>query len=312
MTRQDGLGRVACDSDDFIHTMLPHTMDKPSDKPKPIPFSEYIAGYPKALSSFIECLHQSKLQILEQIALRFSHALEGKTLDLKAGNERAFLSDILVKTTTEMFAIIGVLRNGAFLPAYHHTRSIFELYAALEYVYSDPAKCERRLEKYVEYRNVARFLHYRDYKRQLSEGKNNGMDCAVAEIEFNELKKREPEWKRIWKLKKLGPEVIEKWHHPATIKQLFEASEAIQNFWISYENACHVTHFSPLGIRLTGLLLIGFPKSNNRYDYRKINMPIVYSILVAQAIVGFLHSSVKVGLIEGVLNYRPDALRADT
>jgi hypothetical protein len=79
-----------------------------------------------------------------------------------------------------MFALIGTLRYGAFLSSYHHTRSIFELYAALEHMYCVPTKRERRLEKYVEYKEIAKFLHYRDKKRLLSAGQITEKDSSIA------------------------------------------------------------------------------------------------------------------------------------
>lgn len=79
--------------------------------------------------------------------------------------------------------------------------------------------------------------------------------------------------------------------------------------WGTYENICHVTHLSPLGFGLSaGNLLIGFPKNENGYDYKKINSPIGYSILIAQMIADFLQDTVKAGTIEGVLNHSFDDL----
>ncbi len=70
------------------------------------PFPQYIKLYPEALKLVNDCLGNSKLPILEEIALRFCHAIESKSLDLKSGNEHTFLSDLLTKATSEMFAII--------------------------------------------------------------------------------------------------------------------------------------------------------------------------------------------------------------
>lgn len=79
--------------------------------------------------------------------------------------------------------------------------------------------------------------------------------------------------------------------------------------WGTYGNICHATHLSPLGLGLSaGNLIIGFPKNENGYDYKKINYPIIYSILTAQFIAHFLQNTVKAGTIEGVLNYSIDDL----
>jgi|CXWL01.1.fsa_nt_gi hypothetical protein len=118
------------------------------------PFPQFIKLYPEALKEINACLGNSKLPILEEIALRFCYALENKSLDLKSGNERIFLSDLRTRTTSEMFAMIGTMRNGALIPAYHHTRSILELYSALEHIYCVPPKRDRKLEKYVEFKSV--------------------------------------------------------------------------------------------------------------------------------------------------------------
>lgn len=81
-------------------------------------FHQYIKLYPEALKLVNDCLGNSKLPILEEIALRFCYALENRSLDLKSGNERIFLSDLLTRSTSEMFAVIGVMRSGALIPAY--------------------------------------------------------------------------------------------------------------------------------------------------------------------------------------------------
>lgn len=176
------------------------------------PFPQYIKLYPEALKLVNDCLGNSKLPVLEEIALRFCHAIESKSLDLKSGNEHTFLSDLLTKATSEMFALIGVMRNGALIPAYHHTRSILELYSALEHIYCVLPKRERKLEKYVEFKSVARYLHYRERKRLFDAGQISTQDfsesCPVSQEEFSELQKCIPNWNRIWKLKQNDPVVI--------------------------------------------------------------------------------------------------------
>jgi Family of unknown function (DUF5677) len=277
------------------------------------PFPQFIKLYPEALRQVNACLGNSKLSILEEIALRFCYALESKSLDLKTGNERIFLSDLLTKTTSEMFAMIGTMRNGALIPAYHHTRSILELYSALEHIYCVPTKRKRKLEKYVEFKSVAKYLHYRERKKLFAAGQISSQDfsesCPISQEEFSELQKCIPNWNRIWKLEQKDPDAIQHWHYPATIQGLFESSDFTKTCWATYENICHATHLSPLGLGLTaGLLLVGFPKNENGYDYKKINYPIIYSILTAQSIADFLQTTVKTGSIEGVLNYGVDYL----
>lgn len=280
------------------------------------PYHEYAKGYPKAIASIAACLADSHLAKLEAIALRFAHALEENTLDLKQGNEREFLCDILVQATNEMFAMIGCLRNGALLPSYHHTRSVLELYASLEHVYCAPAKRERKLEKFVEYPNVSKYLHSHSWQQQLSKGEITNdqfiQGCAISQNEFNDLKKRLTKWQRIWKLKDADPDIVKNWHYPATIRGLFESTAMTNDFWTTYEIVSHATHLSPLGRRLRGgQYLIGFPADSSGYDYKMINWPIVYSILASQAIVSCLHETVRAGLIEGVLVYKPNDLRSD-
>ncbi len=272
------------------------------------PFEDYIASYASVLGALQKHLAKSKLFILEDIACRYMYSLEMKILDLKEGNEQTFLTDTLVKATTEMFATIGVLRHGTFLPAYHHTRSIFELYAALEYMYSVSDKKQRRLDKYIEFPNLAKFLHHRNLKKDLDAGRIDEKDFlesyALTESEFKELETHKTEWKRIWKLKNEDPGKVQNWHYPTTIEGLFQSSDTARMIWTSYKNVCHATHLSPLGRRLApGNLLIGYPKDSSGVDYSKVNMPIVYSILAAQNITNFLETNLKVGTITGVLEY---------
>ena len=271
------------------------------------PYHEYAKDYPVALASIADCLSHSHLPRLENIALRFAHALEEKTLDLKDGNEREFLFAVLVKTTNEMFATVGSLRNGALLASHHHARSVLELFAALEHVYCNPSKRERKLEKFVEHPNVEKYLHYRDWQMRLSNGgvtkDEFAQGCHVSEIRFQELEKRLSEWQRIWKLDGLDPDHIQNWHYPATISGLFQSSEETKNLLDSYEKLCHATHLSPLGERVVGgHFSIGFPRDGDGFDYRKINRPIDGTILGAQSITICLHETVKTGLIEGVLD----------
>ncbi len=276
-------------------------------------FSEYAADYPRAMAIIADCLSRSYLPRLENIALRFSHALEEKILDLKAGNERVFLVAVLVKTVNEMLAVMGSLRNGALLSSYHHARSIHELFAALEHTYCAPSKRERKLEKFIEYPNVARYLHYLDWQRRLSGGEITEDEfksgCKVSADAFHDLSKRLPEWKRIWKLKNADAKdirEIKNWHHPASIEGLFQSSEEAKRSWQIYEMICHATHLSPLGRNVTGgNYFIGFPRDGNGFDYGKINQPIAATILGAQKIAMCLHEKVNAGQIEGVHDWVP-------
>ena len=275
------------------------------------PYKEYAMDYPAALAVIADCLSHSHLAHLESIALRFAHALEEKTLDLKDGNERKFLSAVLVKATNEMFATVGSLRYGALLASHQHARSILELFATLEHVYCNPEKRERKLEKFVEYPNVAGFLHYRDWRMRLSNGvvtqDEFAQGCHVSEGRFQELEKRFLEWQRVWKLDGSDPSQVQNWHYPATINGLFQSSGGARDLWGSYEMLCHVTHLSSLGERATGgHLAIGFPRDGDGFDYRRINRPIDGTILGAQQITVCLDRVVKAGMIEGLLDWVPE------
>lgn len=275
-------------------------------------YYEYSKSYPTALGVIADCLGRSHLSQLENIALRFSHALEENALDLKDGNEREFLSAVLVKTVNEIFATIGSLRHGALLSCYHHPRSIFELFAAIEHIYCNSSKRQRKLEKFVEYPKVARYLYFQEWNRRLSVGEISEEqfthECCVSERDFHELSKRIPEWRRIWKLKDNNSylDVIRNWHYPATIEGLFQSSEETKQLWQDYEMICHAAHLSPLGDRVVGgHLLIGFPRDDEDFDFVKINRPIDYAIIGAQRIAICLYQKVKAGLIEGVLEWVP-------
>lgn len=279
-------------------------------------FSEYVNAYPRALASIDNCLKDSHLPKLEEIGLRFAHALEEETLNLKEGNEREFLSDVLVKTTNEIFALVGSLRNGALLPSYHHARSVLELFATLEHVYCNATKRDRKLEKFVEYPSLAKYLDCKRWKHCLAVGETTEDQfrkyCLVTEIEYEELEKRLPAWKRIWNLEGAGIEVVKNWHHPADIKGLFASSEMTKECWVSYELISHATHLSPFGKRIRGgHHLIGFPSDGSGYDYRWINRPISYCILGAHLIAMSLHHTVKSGAIDGVLNLNLNDFRTE-
>src|SRR5437899_7478530 len=116
-----------------------------------------------------------------------------------------------------------------------------------------------------------------------------------------------PEWQRIWKPHGSDPSLIQNWHYRATINDLFQSSKETKDLWDVYEMLCHATHLSPLGERVAGGdFLIGFPRDGDGFDYRKINQPIIGTILGAQQITIRLDEVVKAGLIEGVLDWVPD------
>ncbi len=269
------------------------------------PYSEYVKDYPSALAVIADCLRRSHLPRLENVALRFSHALDEKTLDLKDGNEREFLMALLAKTVNEMFASIGSLRHGALLTCYHHARSLFELFASLEHIYCKPSKQKRKLEKFHEYPKVAKYLHCRERQRELLPNtvtdEQSALECHVLETEFDE-------WRRIWNLEsKDDLEKVRNWHHPATIENIFESSDETKQISRDYGMVCHATHLSPLADRIVGgHFLIGFPKdATGAFDYQKINRPIDYTIIAALRIAICLHRKVNAGLIEGVLDWVP-------
>jgi Family of unknown function (DUF5677) len=271
------------------------------------PFHKFADAYPKAIDSIATCLKDTHLSKLEEIALRFVHALEEGSLDLKEGNERAFLCAVLVKATNEIFGMVGALRNGALLPSYYHARSVLELFASLEHVYCNPPKKQRKLEKFLEYPLLAKYLHYQSWKQQVEAGETSEEQfkkhCPMTETEFQNIVKRLPEWQRIWNLNGADPEVVQHWHYSSDIKGLFSSSEMTKEWWGSYELISHATHLSPLGITITGgHYLIGFPSDTNGYDYKLINRPISYCIFGAHLIAVSLCHTVKSGMIEGVLN----------
>lgn len=278
----------------------------------PEQYSEYIKRYPIALDAIRDCLIKSHLPHLENVTLRLSHALEENILDLKDGNEKIFLTSVLVKTVNELFATIGSIKYGGLLACYHHSRSIFELLASLEHVYSNPSKRKRKLEKFIEYQYLARYLHYLSWKDRLSTGEitkeqfDHG--CRVSEEDFRGLLKRISEWQRIWKIKGDDPDlsVIQNWHYPATIEGLFKSSTDSNGVWDTYELICHATHLSPLGERLTGgHFLMGFPRNGSDFDYQKINQAIDGAILGAQKVALCLYKKINAGLIQGIFDWVP-------
>ena len=276
-------------------------------------FTEYIEYYPEGLDKINECLRHSHLHYLENVALRFSHAIEEHVLDLKSGNENTFLIGILAKSVNEMFATIGSLRNGALNASFHHPRCLNELFATLEYVYSKSDKFKHRMEKYIEYPHFNMYKHFLYWKQKLAENKISedefGAGCKVSKKDFDNLKESWPKWQKLWKLKSKDADFskIQSWHFPASIKDLFHSTDRVKAVWETYEMICHATHFSPLGGRLAGgNALIGFPHSKNGFDYLHINKPIDLTILAAQNIAIILYEKIKAGLIEGVFEWIPE------
>lgn len=273
--------------------------------------SQYFADYPVALLAIQDYLAQSNLPRLEDVALRFTHALEEKLLDLKEGNEKIFLSALLTKATNEMFATVGALRNGGWLACHHHARAVVETFAALDHVYCTPLKKERKLRKFIEYDGLAKYQHYTEWKEKLEKNeitqKEFNQDCHVLEEQFEQLKTKIPDWEKIWKIEAKGLSKINNWHYSASIEGLFQSSENTRHLWPTYEMLCHATHISPLAMNMSeSHLLIGFPRRGSQVDFKKLNQPINGTILGAQQIAICLSETVKAGLIEGVLDWVPE------
>ena len=108
----------------------------------------------------MQCLSRTTLPKFEELTLRLMHALETKQLQATDELSEEFFNSMMCKLVNECLGFVGCLKNGADLAAYHHTRAVWELYAALNYALGDDSKREKRLRRFNQFHELQQFNHY--------------------------------------------------------------------------------------------------------------------------------------------------------
>lgn len=270
-------------------------------------YSEYSTTYQQVEGVLSAALKQTDFHKLEEATVRFLHAIECGTIKFERDEAIDFLQALLAKAANEAVGLLGCLRAGALNAAYHHTRALWELLAAGDYIYADGTKKTRRLQKFNQYQFLNRYLHYKHCSAKLLTNEISADDfereCPITAAEFVELETRVQSWRKIWGLKSTDSiDKIRNWHHPAVIENLFDHSINAKSFKWLYTIVCHATHLSPLGSRLAGgLFIIGFPQKKGEIDVDRVNSVIHGGLLALQKFAVFLSETANVGHIEGIV-----------
>lgn len=190
-----------------------------------VSFLSYIHDYPRALEIVLQSLGQTSLPKFEELTIRLMHALESKQLQASDEDSQEFFNTMMCKLVNECLGFIGCLKAGTDLAAYHHTRAVWELYAALNYTLGDDKQRAKRLKRFNEFHALQQYIHYTETRQQLQDGTIDLQEfeqaCNVSEDSFERLKQSVPEWAKLWDVKPDELSKIKHWHGKASIEAMF-------------------------------------------------------------------------------------------
>ena len=273
-----------------------------------ISFHEYLQDYSKAQDVTMRLLSQTTLPKFEELTLRLMHGLETKQLKSFDEQSEEFFNTMMCKLTNECLGFIGCLKAGADLAAYHHTRAVWELYAAMNYTLGDDSKRDIRLQRFNEFHSLQQHNHYLERSKQLSENKISKEEfdhtCHVSREKYEMLKQNVSKWSMLWDVKEEKLSTIKHWHG-RTIQAMFDTLDEDSNTSDMYGYFCHGTHLSPSGRRMTsGLRLIGFSRlPDGTFDLRSVENLVGNMILALQNVLLFLFKNSDNPLIWEIINH---------
>lgn len=271
----------------------------------PVP-EDYVEKERQAVSIFQRVLQDSDLPTLHCFLLQLTFAADRRDDLFDESTEHRFVQEVLSKQISEVYGLIGCLERGAFVAAHHHARASIELAAGLSYVFSKPAKIEKRLRKYFEFDELARFNVY----MSLRDADRLGVIQDAETDEGAEFAHRlehwqgsVPEWVNLFGIKVDAdddPEAlyeaqaealgrVRSWHHPANIENMLSGLGDVGNEKMIYGFMSHGTHLSPHTKYLAGNTPIGLPLTEaGEIDFHLINR------LVGVCLLGFKHAVLQV------------------
>ncbi len=188
-------------------------------------------------------LAKSDLYVKYKQAIKtLRHALHKKYIQFENSANQNFAKEVFYRIMEEFLAYLGDLREGTFFAANHHTRSMLELNATVEYVLSKAGKEKKFIERFHLYPHLAFykvFHQHDDAFLKLSED-----ICKEFFSDYNEL---HPEIFDAFgahseeKLLKLST-----WQGNAKIADLFEMCTDPAIIKADYAKLCLFTHISSL------------------------------------------------------------------
>lgn len=252
----------------------PHTRRVNSD------FDQYVAEYRDALRKLDEGLQRNPaFRAIEKTALSLGFLYDTNDLGIEGTDDEKLVVNVLIaKTAIECFALVGSMKNGSLAGAIHHSRSLMEIRAALNYLYEDPAKTPVRVARFLEWSKVAGYLRLARMraarKAALERVEGRKKDGLITQDEFDAQKNEIDEiyadeeeslktvgadsltsaeideWKKLYGADfEKKPEKLAAWHAGKGITQL--VAELGPHEESLYDVACNATHVSPLGHRLS-------------------------------------------------------------
>jgi len=242
----------------------------------------------KKYESFIERIkgpiNKSKLPDLYCVLLQASFELD-ENKDLFSNNLLGrFTSQLISKTLSEGWAIIGCYERAAFLSNYHHTRAALELIASYNWVTYKKDKTENRINKFFEFDNLFFYQLYLKYKDS-QEKEDNLFLKYFTKAKIESLKSKIPIWIELYKPEGNNLLEVSNWHYAARIENIL-SEFPVRRLKMFYDEFSHATHFSPLSHKLgTENTVLGFPINLDK-DLSEFNKPIIiyldsYEILLS-------------------------------
>jgi predicted nucleotidyltransferase len=277
-------------------------------------FHSYMGDYPKVLQVIHQSLTKTSLRDLEVLTIRLMHALESNLLKSPDEESKDFFVTVMSKLVNECIGFIGCLQAGADSATFHHSRAAWELYAALNYALGDERQRFKRVRRFNEFHSLQKYNHYNERMDKLRSSsitqEQFDRTCHVSSEAFEILKKKVPDWCRIWKVRREELVGIHHWHGRTSIEDMFKSLKDEPDAWSLYEFYCHGAHLSPSARGMTdGIRLIGFPRlQNGSVNVQPIENQICNMILVLQRVSLFLSKNTGSPAISEIINHEVTVL----
>lgn len=198
-------------------------------------------------SLYLENLHKqlakSDLYVEYNQALRrLRHALHNDYLEFDNSAEQNFAKEVIYRIMEESLAYLADLRQGLFFAAKHHIRALLELYAIVEYVFSEAGKEKKFLDRFHLFPHTAFYKVFHQYDDAFLKFTED-----ICEEFFSEYGELSPEifdafgtnsQKKLLKLRT--------WQGNATIADLFEMCPNPEVIKSDYAKLCLFTHVSSI------------------------------------------------------------------
>lgn len=171
-----------------------------------------------------------------------SKELEDNSSFFKQNNRRRFTGTLLASLLGECYAFIADIENGVLNPAYHHVRSAMELEITYNWVFYKENKIDKKIERYIEYRELRKFLEYE---------KSIESDSFIPKMNFPQERisnwnEKKDYWAELFEVEKDKLAKINSWHPKTTYDTMLDIFPQGSKVKKAYDYLSHMTHLSPL------------------------------------------------------------------